>query len=397
MQALDRLPGESSFEHHKRLVYGKLVDKTLADVDYSELAPYVYGQEYAPDVARRMMYGSRNTMQLMDAEGISTPDCSEIAEELDKKIVELKIERQKFFDQRNAFNKLVRERARKEEFDDILKYAIEDGKFKTLERGDTCFFDSDNDLICSLSDIHYGASFSNHWGTYDSDVCARRMSEYAQKIIEIGATHHSNNCVVCMNGDLISGSIHKAIQVSNKEDLIQQVVGVSELIAQFLCELSREFGTVFVCSVAGNHSRIEDKDDAMMSERLDDLVEWWLRARLENIDNVNFDLASKIDCSMYKFVLRGKLYVGVHGDYEASLSGVQSLQAMVGSEIYAVLLGHKHHNQTDNIQGVKTLMCGSLMGMDEYCVQKRIYGVPSQMVAVCDENGIRCHYDIELK
>ena len=58
--------GETALDHHKRLVYGKLVDKTLSDVDYSELAEVLYGRPYASDVARRMMYGSCRTLELMD-------------------------------------------------------------------------------------------------------------------------------------------------------------------------------------------------------------------------------------------------------------------------------------------------------------------------------------------
>ena len=42
-------------------------------------------------------------------------------------------------------------------------------------------------------------------------------------------------------------------------------------------------------------------------------------------------------------------------------------------------------------------MAGSFMGVDDFCVQKRIYGTPEQMVCVCDDTGIVCHYDIDLK
>lgn len=35
---------ESQFDYHKRLIYGKLVDKTLSDVDYTELSKLAYGK-----------------------------------------------------------------------------------------------------------------------------------------------------------------------------------------------------------------------------------------------------------------------------------------------------------------------------------------------------------------
>ncbi len=42
-------------------------------------------------------------------------------------------------------------------------------------------------------------------------------------------------------------------------------------------------------------------------------------------------------------------------------------------------------------------MAGSFLGMDDYCVQKRIVGRAEQMVCVCDENGVRCSYGIPLQ
>ena len=86
----------------------------------------------------------------------------------------------------------------------------------------------------------------------------------------------------------------------------------------------------------------------------------------------------------------------VHGDFDGSYTKVQSLQSMIKVPIYAVLSGHMHHNQTDMVQGIRTVMAGSFQGMDGFCVEKRIYGEPEQMVCVCDESGIVCHYDIQL-
>ena len=97
---ITKRPEESSIDYHKRLVYGKMVDKTLADVDYSELAPLLYGQEYAGDNARKMMYGSLRTLQLMDedAQHRCVAENGDALSELEMKKIELQKERQKFFD-----------------------------------------------------------------------------------------------------------------------------------------------------------------------------------------------------------------------------------------------------------------------------------------------------------
>ena len=257
---------------------------------------------------------------------------------------------------------------------------------------------SDNDLLISLNDIHYGANVSNFWNTYNSDICREMMCRYLDRIISIRDTHRSENCIVWANGDEISGNIHQSISVTNKENVIEQIKGVSELIAEFLAELSNHFNHVTFISVAGNHSRIEpNKDKALISERLDDLVEWYLDARLQNFDNITIGGGDKIDHTIYLIDVRGKTYCGVHGDFDGSASKIQALQAMAGRQLYAVLSGHLHHNKTDEVQGVKTIMAGSFLGMDDYCVQKRIVGKAEQMVCVCDEYGIRCSYDISLQ
>jgi len=48
----------------------------------------------------------------------------------------------------------------------------------------------------------------------------------------------------------------------------------------------------------------------------------------------------------------------------------------------------------DYVNNIKIIMAGSFLGMDDYCISKRIIGIPQQLVCVCDENGVRCNYDI---
>lgn len=395
---ITRKPNETDFEYHKRIIYGKRVDKTLSAMDYSELSKFAYGRTLSFDVARRMFQGSEETLLMLDREREENIESKKLLSELDEKMIELRKERQKFFDQRNAFNKIVRDRSRQEELNEIIVNAIHDGDLPQLNYERSFVEPSGNDLLVSLNDLHYGAVHSNYWDEYNSDIARDMISYYIDKIIEIAETHHSENCIIWENGDAISGSIHRSIQITNKENVIEQVMGASELIAEFIAELSKHFRTVKFVSVSGNHSRVEaNKDNALVEERLDDLIEWYITARLQNFDNVEIGFGEKIDSTMYLINIRGKNYCGIHGDFDNSAAKVQSLQTMVGKPLYAILSGHMHHNKVDEVQGVKTVMAGSFLGMDDYCIQKRIYGQPEQMVCVCDDSGIICHYDIPLK
>lgn len=381
------------------IVIGKLVDRTIDD-DYEELSERLFGEGncFSASEVRKRMYGMKAIIEAIERDGEESIRDADTLSALDAKKIELQMERQKFYDQRNAFNRLIRERSRQEELNEILVEAVRSGNLPQLHYERFDIAPSDNDLLVSLNDIHYGANVSNFWNTYNSDVCREMMCRYLDRIISIGETHRSENCVVWANGDEISGNIHQSIAVTNKENVIEQIKGVSELIAEFLAELSRHFSNVTFVSVAGNHSRIEpNKDRALISERLDDLVEWYLGARLQNFENITIGGGEKIDHTIYLVDVRGQTYCGVHGDFDGSDSKVQALQAMAGKPIYAVLSGHLHHNKIDEVQGVKTIMAGSFLGMDDYCVQKRIVGRAEQMVCVCDENGVRCSYGIPLQ
>lgn len=319
-----------------------------------------------------------------------------ILNEVESKKLELQKEKQKFFDQRTAYNKIVTIRARQEELNEIIETVVNNGMLPELNYIPSEIKESDTDMLVSLCDLHYGADIDNAWNFYNSDVCRKRLCQYIDEIDSIQNLHKTENCIVWANGDMISGNIHNEISVTNKENVIEQITGVSELIAEFLSELSKRFSTVKFVSVAGNHSRLDTKEKSLKDERLDDLVEWYLKARLQNFKNVFIGDYHKLDTTMYYITVRGLNYVGVHGDYDDSDSKIQALKSFVPVQVYSVMMGHLHHNSVNTVQNVKTIMAGSFLGMDQFCISKRIYGTPQQLVCILNNKGVKCFYDINF-
>ena len=316
--------------------------------------------------------------------------------ELDMKKIELEKEKIKFYDQRRAYNKIVRESSRKESLFDIVANSLKD--IKEIEyRPDvnSIHTKSNNDLFIGLNDIHYGADICNYWNRYNPEVAYQRLRKYFIEILRIKRTHNSENCYVCSNGDLISGKIHNTLEISNCENVIEQVKGVSELLSWFLISLSENFRNVYFCVVSGNHSRIGKKEEAPKGERLDDLIPWYIKCRLSNVPNFKI-IDNTIDSTLNIVNIRGLNYLNVHGDYDG-FSTIQKVINMVDKDIYCIHFGHKHHNAMDYNQRYKTIMSGSLMGVDDYCIEKRIYGKAQQLVGVCTEDGMICTYDINLQ
>lgn len=379
-----------SIKHYKvRLCKNKI----LYGLNFSDIATLVNketGETKSESFFRKWWNGYNEGY--LDA----TKDCIENDEVLldyEKKRIEFEKERNKLLDYRTAYKKEIRNDSRKEILLDMVLDKI--SHIEPYNYVKVNLNKSDNDLFVGLNDIHFGADINNYWNIYNSSIAKKRLEKYIENIINIQKTHDSENCYVCANGDLISGNIHPTIQISNRENVVEQIVGVSELIAWFLSKLSNHFNNIYFSVVAGNHSRLSTKENSPKSERLDDLIPWYIKARLQNIKSV-FILDNYIDSTLNIVKIRGLSYLNVHGDYD-SFSNIQKLTEMLDEEIYCVHLGHLHHNKTDYVQKYKVIMSGSLQGVDDYCIQKRIYGKAQQLVCVCSDKGIVCSYDVDLQ
>ena len=303
----------------------------------------------------------------------------------------------KYRDERNAWNKQNYIDARVEEKLDLLeKELLSQGKinFDTHEKVNVT---SDNDMLIILSDFHIGQCFSSIWGEYNSDIAKDRLNQLLNEVIAIQKIHGSENCYVSLQGDMLSGNIHKTIQVTNRENVIEQIKLASELISSFCYELSKAFNKVFMSSVVGNHSRIDRKDDSLHDERLDDIISWGVELSLKHINNF-YALKRNLDSGIAEMNIRNKIYIAVHGDYDRyTNAGVSNLCMHLGFIPYAITYGHLHTCAVEESNGVKMIRGGSLAGSgDDYTIEKRLSGKPSQMVCVCNNKGVVCYYPIEL-
>lgn len=328
----------------------------------------------------------------------SKMESNEYQEKLDALNRELARNTIKFRDQRNAWNKQNYADSRVEETLDLLEEKLcEIGKVEFTDY-ENVEINSNNDLICCLSDLHIGQTFSSNFGEYNSSIAKRRLDDYLLEIVRIGKRHNSENVYLSLLGDQISGNIHLSIQVSNKENVIEQVKLSAELITNFAVELSKYFKRVFIIGVAGNHSRlIANKDKDIKDERLDILITWIIEQMTKHIDNVVV-LHRNLDSGISDLSVRGKTYLGLHGDNDAMNSNaVGKLCMMLGFFPYAIISGHRHTPAYQEFNGVKYIQSGSLAGSgDDYTLAKRLSGKANQTVLVCTEKGIDAIYNVEL-
>ena len=393
-----RKESENEFQYLWRL--GQAKDSGLLDIDWngiSDLMNMYFGDPDKPysEAAWRKPY--QMAKKFLENGVFNNLSEDEYFKELRLQKQEIQKEKRKLYDERLDINRRLREESRLEttieKFENMLSN-VSNSRYLTYT---PTVSESSNDMIVCLSDLHIGATYYGFDGNYDSLIAKDRLEKYLTEIIDIQKTHNAENCVCLLLGDLISGSIHKTISVTNKENVIEQVKLACEYISDFVYELGKHFKTVELRGVSGNHSRIEAKEDALLGERLDTLILWFIKSMLKNVENISI-IDEDIDDTLSTFFVRDKLYFGVHGDFDTtSDTSISKLILWAKMTPYCVVCGHKHFPAMTDVSGIKVVQSGSLGGSgDEFTRQKRLTGKPSQTVLVVNNKGIKCCYPIEL-
>lgn len=299
-------------------------------------------------------------------------------------------------DERMAYTREIRTQARNETILDLFRETIKKFEYKEKEFEEEGVKKSNEKKVYAmLSDIHYGLKFDSPMGKYNSNIAFERVMRYAQHIIDVG-----KECCVCyvsLMGDMISGIIHQTIRVENKENVIEQIVGVSELTALFLYELSQHFDEVYVNNVDGNHSRLDPNlENVLRGEKLDALVPWYCKAKLSDVENVHFT-DNWIDNTIGSFLIDDKLYVAVHGDYEKDLKvSATNIEKMIGKHIDVMLAAHMHVSEW-RYEDTLFIRNGSVCGSgDDYTVKKRLFGPAVQTCFLCSPKGVESIHPLVL-
>lgn len=395
MTELNRLDGnETDEEVIFRICQCKDEIGTWADV--AEILNGILGFEYTESKYRKQYQAfekilNANKKRLFE---------DDYAKSIEEKKQELYKERQRLSDERCSLNRQLREDARATANYEILLDSIKNLGKTTLPpiNSKKTVYNYDEDMVIVLSDFHVGLDVSNKFGEYNSDIVRGRLGIYRDEVAKIQEYKKCKNAYIVLVGDMCNGSIHVTTRLENRENTIKQIQLAAELISTFVYEVSGYFDSVFVNSVSGNHSRIGLKDEVLRDERLDDIIPWYMRAKLSHLDNINFIDSDNIDPTIGTFSIKGNKVVIVHGDFDKfGQSGVSDLTMMLRYIPDIIIMGHLHHSEYTSVSDVDVVRCGSLCGAcNDYEVSKRITGQPQQMVLTVNEWGIQGIFPIKF-
>lgn len=262
---------------------------------------------------------------------------------------------------------------------------------------------SNKEAILLLSDWHYGMVTDNIWNKYNTDICKRRVGDLIYHAREYLMLNDINRLHIVLLGDAAHGSIHTTARIKAEEDTCDQIMHVSELIAETINSLSDVVSEIKLYSCYGNHLRtIQDKKDSIDSDNMEKLIPWWLEQRLQKHISVGkVEIISSDYKEFTKFNVLGYNICCVHGNFdnikEIGVLANTIFTKKYGETIDYTISGDKHHLEEFEKLGIENILIRSLCGTDDYANGHRLYSKPGQTLLIFNEEyGREATYNIPL-
>lgn len=246
---------------------------------------------------------------------------------------------------------------------------------------------NDREGILCISDWHYGIEIDNYFNTYRPAICVERLCKLRDEVIAKGKELKFKKLHVVNLSDLISGRIHLQLRIENRYDAVTQIMHVSEILAEFLTELSEHFEIEYR-DCLDNHSRLEpNKKESMELESLARIIPWYLEERLRNNKRVHILYNTYAD-DIITFNVFDWEVVAVHGHKDTPNKIINNMIAATRKRNDLVLSAHFHHFSADEEHECVRVSNGTMMGVDTHSQDLRLTSTPSQNLIVANKNNV---------
>lgn len=378
------------------------------DLTWEQIATVINAQcrsdeePFRNESAYRKQY---QTAKVFYDEVFAGEDAGKTDKRLQMQMDELYKAKKQFYDQRREYNKELTVAARSDHLmNELLEAAKKLPKLTHYKSQFELEYDSfypgedENEAVLFLSDWHYGCVADNIWNKTDEDIFRDRINTLVKKAIQNIARFKPSKLHVVILGDMVEGVIHTSSRVASSELGSDQIMKVSEVLANVVADLANHVPEVMVYSTYGNHGRsVQNFKDSIHADNMEKIIPWWMKERLKEFNNVKF-----VD-SLYEFIYVeacGNPLVAVHGDLDnkknvAKVSSAVFYRAL-GLIPETVVMGHVHHNSELDDLGIEVITVGSLCGTDLYANDHRLYSSASQTMLIYTREGIENKCNIKF-
>lgn len=235
-----------------------------------------------------------------------------------------------------------------------------------------------------LSDTHFDEMVSleqtNGVNEYTREIAERRLGMFAEKTLIVSKDLMSGFETVHLDlpfgGDMVSGNIHEELARTNEAEIMDTVDHWSEKLAEVVVTLSKEFPSVHIPCVVGNHGRNTRKP--RHKGRVRDNFDWLIYRNVQRIlagqvSNVSMQVSESTDAT---WETMGHKYCLTHGDQASGGAGWGGIFSPImrlyekklksysgrGESFDYLIMGHWHQF----IDAGPIIVNGTTKGYDEF-------------------------------
>lgn len=332
-------------------------DKIGSWHDVADVLNELLGRNYKPDTYRKQ----RQCFDMMfKANQSKWTDCQEQIDRLDKKILELKIERQKTQAINVELNKNLRKQSRFEMFyENVAKEinAFNVPEFQYLKNENT-----NKQYVACISDIHCGANFTTDTNSYSFEEMQHRFEKLYSSMVSFIKEKQLNKIKILCLGDCIQNIIRMTDLQLNESTVVYAVVLISKTIANFLNNLSEYCEIEYYHTPSANHSQIRylnSKSSELASEDVEYVIGNYIKdtlvgnSRIKVYTNFGYDY---IEIPIFDFNT-----IALHGHTINNVENALKDLSFHKKKFYStVFMGHFHAG--------KNLTVGQIGNIDQEIV-----------------------------
>lgn len=334
----------------------------------------------------------KKNIQLLSGQtidGLTFPEFEEKTEELKR---ELYKQQTKTRDVRNSYRRTLRDEARVELINDLIKESIED--LKDLPKVEVIRHSTDEscEAVMLLSDLHIGMDVNNFYNKYNTEIARKRVSKYVEDTIAICKQNNVQRLNILNLGDMIDGQLRVTSRIEDSEDLVSQIMIASEILSDALNRLQEAAPEIIYRSCSDNHARVTpDFRQNIEKENYFRLIDFYLEARLKN-SSVQF-VHDNLDIDLGLFsLLNGKKMAFAHGHRDKVNTALQGVLGATRQYCDYVCVGHWHESKMKSFQGAKVFVNSSICGSDNYAQSLRLYGDAEQTLLIFKDGNLSVNY-----
>ena len=300
-------------------------------------------------------------------------------DDLEKKLNEIKKERIKLQTLNIERNKIDRVEARKELYYEQIGNMITALPSPVFDiEYDSEIAEIENNIeesyLLTIADIHSGAIFKTEYNEYSPEIMIERFEYLTERIINFIKKHKCKVLYIVGLGDFIQGCIHMNDLKINDSTVVKATVQVSQVMTQFLNNISKYAHIYYYHIISSNHSQMRylgTKASELMGEDMEYIIGHYIKDSL--INNKNIDVYVDEEASDYKEIeILNYRIIAMHGHQIKDINTIlNTISSKKNRMVDYVLLGHQHSHKviTGNdgcTYDTEVLVSPSFIGSDPF-------------------------------